>query len=136
MSRAASYEGRQTILPGPDETPSQPYFARQNQTSPTSRAQLAPHVSTSTEAAQYLRILNKVVAVAREPADHLPALGAFDMRSMRDALSAGNDDYESYDGLDVLSRFRSSNQLERDKKIGAAGELFVSLSPLHHTPHV
>ncbi|KAM5345808.1 hypothetical protein ACJ41O_011669 [Fusarium nematophilum] len=57
-----------------------------------------------------------------------PSDGAFDMSDMQDALSgiAGHaDGYESFDGLDVMRRFRSANQLERDKKVGAAGELYV-----------
>lgn len=56
--------------------------------------------------------------------------------SLRDALpdSGGPSLYLSYDGLDVLSRFRSANQLERDKKIGAAGELYVSTYMIRVTP--
>lgn len=38
-----------------------------------------------------------------------------------------NSTFESFDGLDIVTRFRSANQLERDKKVGAAGELFVSI---------
>lgn len=84
--------------------------------------------SRSSEDAQYLAILNRVVATARSAA--FPSRGAFDMSDLRDALSgAGNADaYESFDGLDVMNRFRSTNQLERDKKVGAAGELYVSNS--------
>lgn len=49
------------------------------------------------------------------------------MSDLLDALSGiGNADaYESFDGLDLISRFRSTNQLERDKKVGAAGELYA-----------
>ena len=34
--------------------------------------------------------------------------------------------------IDIENRFRSSSQLERDRKIGAAGELYVSC-PTHRT---
>ncbi|KAH6986493.1 hypothetical protein BKA56DRAFT_670643 [Ilyonectria sp. MPI-CAGE-AT-0026] len=79
----------------------------------------------SSEDAQYLAILNRVVNTARNAA--FPSRGAFDMSDLLDALSGtGNAaTYESFDGLDVMSRFRSTNQLERDKKVGAAGELYV-----------
>jgi hypothetical protein len=56
-----------------------------------------------------------------------PSQGAFDMSGMLSALGGqGQDDVAGFDGLDVVSRLRSSSQLERDKKIGAAGELYVS----------
>ncbi|RGP71734.1 hypothetical protein FLONG3_7038 [Fusarium longipes] len=49
------------------------------------------------------------------------------MQGLRDNLPGGNVGiYESYDGLDVMNKFRSSSQQERDKKIGAAGELYAS----------
>ncbi|KAH7166472.1 hypothetical protein EDB81DRAFT_713041 [Dactylonectria macrodidyma] len=82
--------------------------------------------SRSSEDAHYLAILNRVIEKARRAA--FPSRGAFDMSDLRGALSggAGNSaEHESFDGLDVMSRFRSTNQLERDKKIGAAGELYV-----------
>ncbi|KAM0193768.1 hypothetical protein ACHAPI_007418 [Fusarium lateritium] len=48
------------------------------------------------------------------------------MQGLRDALPDGSvGTFESFDGLDVMNRFRSSRQEERDKKIGAAGELCV-----------
>lgn len=83
--------------------------------------------SRSSEDAQYLTILNRVVNTARSAA--FPSRGAFGMSDLLDALSGiGNADaYESFDGLDLISRFRSTNQLERDKKVGAAGELYVSI---------
>ncbi|KAF5007724.1 hypothetical protein FDECE_5972 [Fusarium decemcellulare] len=87
---------------------------------------LAQPESRSSEASQYLAILSRVVEIARRTS--FPPGGAFDMSNMQSALSgvAGHaDEYESFDGLDLMSRFRSTNQLERDKKIGAAGELYV-----------
>ncbi|KAM0212073.1 hypothetical protein ACHAQD_009921 [Fusarium lateritium] len=48
------------------------------------------------------------------------------MQGLRDALPDGSvGTFESFDGLDVMNRFGSSSRQERDKKIGAAGELYV-----------
>lgn len=33
--------------------------------------------------------------------------------------------FDSFDGIDIRNAFRSDSQLERDKKIGAAGEVYV-----------
>ncbi|KAI5460375.1 hypothetical protein BGZ63DRAFT_387163 [Mariannaea sp. PMI_226] len=88
---------------------------------------VAQPASGSSEAVQYLTILNRVVETARRAA--FPTRGAFDMSDLRDALpgdTRNEDMYESFDGPGVVSRFRSTTQLERDKKIGAAGELYVS----------
>ncbi|KAI8670009.1 hypothetical protein NCS56_00804700 [Fusarium sp. Ph1] len=66
------------------------------------------------EDVQYRAILDRVVEKARRT-----TFGVINMSGMRDTLSGGvrhADAYESFDGLDVV---------ERDKKIGAAGELFV-----------
>ncbi|KAG5801889.1 hypothetical protein H9Q74_011565 [Fusarium xylarioides] len=81
--------------------------------------------SQATEDQRYRTILERVIAAARLA--NFPSGGAFDMNGLRDALpdSAEPNSYLSYDGLDVLSRFQSTSQLERDKKIGAAGELYV-----------
>ena len=77
----------------------------------------------------YLTLLGKVLQAARGAV--LPSHGAFDMHGMLDALSTDDDD-ESGSWTDPI-RVRSISQLERDKKIGAAGELFVrytaSLTP-------
>lgn len=76
------------------------------------------------EDAQYRAILDRVVEKARRT-----TFGTINSSGRRDTLSSGGrhaDAYESFDGLDVVGKFRSTNQLERDKKIGAAGELFVS----------
>ncbi|CAF3608899.1 unnamed protein product [Fusarium graminearum] len=76
------------------------------------------------EDARYRVILDRVIEKAQSAV--LPSSGSFDMSDLRNALP--NDDtnaYESFDGLDLVSRFRSTSQLERDKKIGAAGELYV-----------
>ncbi|CVK97556.1 uncharacterized protein FMAN_11584 [Fusarium mangiferae] len=82
--------------------------------------------SHATEDQRYRTILERVIAAARSA--NFPSGGAFDLNGLRDALPDFGElnSYLSYDGLDVLSRFRSTSQLERDKKIGAAGELFTA----------
>lgn len=54
--------------------------------------------------------------------------GAFNLDSLRDALFSGLDDdtVYSFDGFDLVSGLRSATQFERDKRVGAAGELYVS----------
>lgn len=82
------------------------------------------------EDARYRVILDRVIEKAQNAA--FPSQGSFDMSDIRNALPDGNTDaHESFDGLDVMSQFRSANQLERDKKVGAAGELYVSNSRLY-----
>ncbi|KAJ4123151.1 hypothetical protein NW768_009679 [Fusarium equiseti] len=73
-----------------------------------------------TEDVQYRSILERVVDAARRA--NFPHAGAFDMQDLRDALL---ETYQSFDGLDVMDRIGSSNQQERDKRVGAAGELYV-----------
>ncbi|KAK4235362.1 hypothetical protein C8A03DRAFT_36794 [Achaetomium macrosporum] len=80
-----------------------------------------PHEQLPGEDRHYRRLLDRVVAAARNAT--LPRQGAFAMDSLRNALP--RDEIISFDGLDAMSRFRSSSQLERDKKIGAAGELYA-----------
>ncbi|KAM0239528.1 hypothetical protein ACHAP5_008251 [Fusarium lateritium] len=76
------------------------------------------------EDVQYRLILERVVEAARKA--NFPSGGSFDMQGLREALPDGSvGTFESFDGLDVMNRFRSSSQQERDKKIGAAGELYV-----------
>ncbi|EXK44468.1 hypothetical protein FOMG_03182 [Fusarium oxysporum f. sp. melonis 26406] len=72
--------------------------------------------SQATEDQRYRTILERVIAAARFAS--FPSGGAFDLNDLRDALpdSGETKSYLSYDGLDVL---------KRDKKIGAAGELYV-----------
>lgn len=81
-----------------------------------------PREQPSFEDTRYRELLGRVISAARRYI--LPTEGAFDMAPLLSALP-GNDT-SGYDGTDIVSRFRSSSQLERDKKIGAAGELFVS----------
>ncbi|KAL6361994.1 hypothetical protein LRP88_05477 [Fusarium phalaenopsidis] len=75
------------------------------------------------ETAQYQALLERVVAAARG-SPRLPSRGAYDMTGMSHALSDLMD-HSSYDGVDQFLPFRSSSQQKRDRKIGAAGELYV-----------
>ncbi|KAM0556994.1 hypothetical protein ACHAPJ_005673 [Fusarium lateritium] len=76
------------------------------------------------ETSQYRALLERVVTAARAT-PRLPSQGAFDMTGMSNALPVLEADHGSYDGPDSIHRFRSTSQLERDKKIGVAGELYV-----------
>ncbi|KAH6874355.1 hypothetical protein B0T10DRAFT_205754 [Thelonectria olida] len=114
---------RPVLFPHSSRSPNASSYQAPQHASPTTVTQ--PETRSS-EDAQYRAILNRVVETARRAA--FPSRGAFNMSDLRDALSAGAgnaDSYESFDGLDLISRFRSTSQLERDKKVGAAGELYV-----------
>ena len=79
-----------------------------------------------TEDGRYRALLERVVAAAQVAS--FPSTGAFNLDSLRDALFSGLDDdtVYSFDGFDLVSGLRSATQFERDKRVGAAGELYVS----------
>jgi len=77
---------------------------------------------TETDRDTYTRLLQKVVRSARSSA--FPAEGPFNMADMHSALPGTPDQGDGPAG--ETYRIRSSSQIERDKQIGAAGELFVS----------
>ncbi|KAF4959046.1 hypothetical protein FGADI_1924 [Fusarium gaditjirri] len=115
-----------------DGSTSRPLLHHSPQSRPLSPEQLNSHrpipsypASQAIEDERYRKILERVIAAARSA--NFPSGGAFDMNDLRDALpnSGERNSYLSYNGLDVLSRFQSTSQQERDKKIGAAGELYV-----------
>jgi len=87
-----------------------------------------PEPSPSGEDRRYLALLNRVISAARQAT--FPSQGAFNMSSLLGALPAGGGDIARFDGLEVMNRFQSSSQHERDKKVGAAGELYVSCGSL------
>ena len=74
---------------------------------------------------QYRTLLNGVLLAARRAT--FPASGPFNMGELNEALSGQQtfQRYVGFDGIDITDAFRSDSQLERDKKIGAAGELYV-----------
>jgi len=77
---------------------------------------------TETDRDTYARLLQKIVRAARS--SDFPSKGPFNMADMRAALP-GTPDQDDDDSGETY-RIRSSSQIERDKQIGAAGELFVS----------
>jgi hypothetical protein len=90
------------------------------------RGTASSHIPLSLSVAQldqvdseYLRILSSVVTAARRAV--FPSRGIFDMEALARSLPAVlPENNGEYFGL------RSSEKIERDKKIGAAGELYVS----------
>lgn len=100
------------------------------QARPQSRIYMQHPVTTQdpvTERSQYISILSRVIAAAQSAA--FPSQGAFNLSELADALPSDYDpdNVQSFDGLDVYPTFRSTSKFERDKKIGAAGELYVSV---------
>ncbi|KAL5362015.1 hypothetical protein BJX96DRAFT_153271 [Aspergillus floccosus] len=85
----------------------------------------SPRNHTSEDNMQYRMLLNQVLLAARRAT--FPSRGSFSMSELNEALSGEEPSrrFEGFDGIDVRNMFRSDNQLERDKKIGAAGELYV-----------
>lgn len=77
---------------------------------------------------QYRHLLDHVIRFARRAS--FPSNGAFNMSQLNRTLPSNEEtgQYEGFDGPDVRDAFRSNNQLERDKKVGAAGELYVCIS--------
>ncbi|KAK3684086.1 hypothetical protein B0T22DRAFT_385008 [Podospora appendiculata] len=69
---------------------------------------------------QYSALLEIVVTAARQTT--FLSRGSFDMSAIHAALDSTSDSYEEAQPYRLLS----TNQVERDKSIGAAGELFVS----------
>lgn len=85
----------------------------------------SPRDRTSEDTMQYRTLLNRVLLAARRAT--FPSSGPFNMSELNGALS-GEDifhQFDSSDGIDIRNAFRSDSQRERDKKIGAAGELYV-----------
>ncbi|CAG9997117.1 unnamed protein product [Clonostachys byssicola] len=85
--------------------------------------QPSPQGTSQTQDTGYLRLLSRVIAASQSAA--FPSLRALDMTGLINELHSVGSMYESFDGLDVATRFRSTNQFERDKMVGAAGELYV-----------
>jgi acid stress-induced BolA-like protein IbaG/YrbA len=72
--------------------------------------------------AAYRRLLDRALQSARTGA--FPTKGAFDTTGATTALSREGD-RNGYDRYATGSALRSLNRLERDKKVGATGELYV-----------
>jgi hypothetical protein len=85
---------------------------------------VTPALSTAVtpDDAGYCRLLDRALQSARTGA--FPTKGAFDTTSLMMGLSREGD-HNGYDRYTAGSALRSLNRLERDKKVGAAGELYV-----------
>jgi hypothetical protein len=70
---------------------------------------------------QYHLLLDRAITAGRQAT--LPSRGSFDMSALSESLAP---DILSYNTIGGSFRLRSYGQFERDKRIGAAGELFVS----------
>lgn len=70
---------------------------------------------------QYHTLLDRTIAAGRQAT--LPSRGSFDMSALSESLAPN---ILSYNTIGESFRLRSYGQFERDKRIGAAGELFVS----------
>ncbi|KAL2126971.1 hypothetical protein VTI74DRAFT_11544 [Chaetomium olivicolor] len=79
--------------------------------------------AVAAENTRYRALLNRVVVAARTAT--FPPRGTFDMSALLNTLP-GDDDIHMSDVLDAINL---SSPSERDEKIGAAGELYVSLLP-------
>ncbi len=104
----------------------QPALAHPNTTS-NSRSSISPYLGNGQGAyGQYEILLQRVVTAARNSS--FPNVAPFHLQTLADALPGSSDDAEvaSYDGAGVNIRSDSMSQLERDKRVGAAGELYVS----------
>jgi hypothetical protein len=74
---------------------------------------------------EYRRLLDNVIVAARRAM--FPSRGAYNMSELIEALlgEGARRQFDGFDGLRVRGAFRSDSQIERDRKIGAAGELYV-----------
>lgn len=123
-ARSSMSQQRQlSSLAAPVPEPAQVY----PNTASNSRSSISPYLGNGQDAyGQYETLLQSVVAAARS--SHFPQVTALNMQTLADALPSSSDDaeVESYDGAGVNIRSASMSRLERDKRIGAAGELYVS----------
>jgi hypothetical protein len=92
--------------------------AHQELNNVSSREITAPQANTDLE---YLRILETTIKVARSVV--IRSKGSFNMAGLLNALPTGSEDHGNV--VDQYTKFRSTSQIERDRRIGAAGELFV-----------
>lgn len=78
------------------------------------------------EEASYLKLLDKVLTAAR--AKTFPSKGTFDMSHLSSSLPAGAnaDGFGGLESSDLELMPSSHAKVERDRKVGAAGELYVS----------
>ncbi|OAA54856.1 ATPase-like, ATP-binding domain protein [Cordyceps fumosorosea ARSEF 2679] len=97
-------------------------------TASNSRLSMSPYLGAGLDShGQYEILLQRVVDAARSRSSQFPQVTALNMQVLADALPGGDDDVdvESYDRAGVNIRVGSMSRLERDKRVGAAGELYV-----------
>jgi hypothetical protein len=73
----------------------------------------------------YLTMLSRAVTSARSA--QFPSHGPFNMFALQAAIA---NDADGADNFDASLRLQFASRMERDRKVGAAGELYVSDSPL------
>ncbi|KAH1752035.1 hypothetical protein LV164_008598 [Aspergillus fumigatus] len=83
------------------------------------------HDHTAQDNMQYRTLLTRVLLAARRAT--FPSSGPLNMSELNEALSGEEicHRFDDFDGIDIRNVFHPDNQHERDKKIGAAGELYV-----------
>ncbi|THC92937.1 hypothetical protein EYZ11_007580 [Aspergillus tanneri] len=120
----ADVEEITTTFSRASRTPSHPvsHYAYTPQPTPRPRASLSPAFQPADDVdSEYRGLLHSVVAAARRFI--CPGKSPFDMSTLSQSL-----DPSALDAHDEAFRLRTLEKIERDKKIGAAGELFVSSS--------
>ncbi|KAG6368208.1 hypothetical protein INS49_002409 [Diaporthe citri] len=95
----------------------------QTPTSPVACRSLKASETGEAERLQYADLLSRVVSAARR--SRFPAKSSFDMSRMSSALPVFYGAADSYDAFHESHLFHTTSKLERDKKIAAAGELYV-----------
>ncbi|KAJ5297272.1 uncharacterized protein N7443_008165 [Penicillium atrosanguineum] len=85
----------------------------------------SPRGHTLEDTMQYRALLNRVILAAGRAT--FPSRRPFNMSELNESLPGEeiHHRFDHFDGIDIRNAFRSNSQLERDKKIGAAGELYV-----------
>ncbi|KAF7557600.1 hypothetical protein G7Z17_g521 [Cylindrodendrum hubeiense] len=74
---------------------------------------------------KYRDLLGRVISAARDADFPIRLNAPLDMSALIGALPASDETESSFDGIEESIRFRSKTQLERDRMVGAAGELYV-----------
>lgn len=124
---ASSSLSQQRHLSSPAAPVQQPIPA-QSSTGLNSRLSISPYLGNGLDShGQYEILLQRVVTAARS-ANFPQVSTTFSMQALANALPGSSDaaEVESYDGVGVNIRSDSMSQLERNKRVGAAGELYVS----------
>lgn len=77
---------------------------------------------------KYRDLLGRVISAARGADFPTRTNAPLDMSALLSALPTEYETESSFDRIEESIRFRSKTQLERDRMVGAAGELYVSLN--------